>query len=339
MQAELRDCAACGDLPRGFWLPWSVGVASCGIRTVLAISASEMVEEDALASSADGAAAADGAVDGGRGAEEGEAVEETEAGEAEDEEEEDILPPSPPSPPPATAMRRGGSTTAAASTSSAASAAATASACTALVTRDPARAHAHAAAPLGSAAAAAECGACRFCLDKPKFGGGNKLRRACERRQPPPKRRRAASAASAGSGTDRASVGSSTGASGGTGAHVGRVGGAGLPDGVAEVGDAARQKRQRAGGSLADGVSTGGSPVGGSSAADGAGQAAASLASATAPTDEFAPPPKLPGLYQRIEDCDAEAFKRIVLARMDRQLPITFQMLEEGFLRYPDLKR
>jgi len=44
------------------------------------------------------------------------------------------------------------------------------------------------AAAAAAAAAAAEplvanCGTCRFCLDKTKFGGANRLRRACELRQ------------------------------------------------------------------------------------------------------------------------------------------------------------
>ena len=70
-----------------------------------------------------------------------------------------------------------------------------------------------------------------------------------------------------------------------------------------------------------------------------AASATAHSGSAAAGTEEFAPPPLLPGLYQLIEDCDAEAFKRIVLSRMDRQLPITFQMLEKGCVSYPDLRR
>jgi hypothetical protein len=42
------------------------------------------------------------------------------------------------------------------------------------------------AAASGAAAAeplVANCGTCRFCLDKTKFGGANRLRRACELRQ------------------------------------------------------------------------------------------------------------------------------------------------------------
>tara|TARA_B100000780_G_C20918693_1_gene365927 strand:- start:176 stop:340 length:165 start_codon:yes stop_codon:yes gene_type:complete len=34
-QVELRRYAQSQDLPRGFWLPWSVGVAGSGIPTVL----------------------------------------------------------------------------------------------------------------------------------------------------------------------------------------------------------------------------------------------------------------------------------------------------------------
>ena len=33
------------------------------------------------------------------------------------------------------------------------------------------------------APAVADCGRCRFCLDKPRFGGPHKLRRACEQKQ------------------------------------------------------------------------------------------------------------------------------------------------------------
>ena len=40
-----------------------------------------------------------------------------------------------------------------------------------------------AAAAAVAVAVVANCGTCRFCLDKPKNGGENRLRRACERRQ------------------------------------------------------------------------------------------------------------------------------------------------------------
>jgi hypothetical protein len=84
----------------------------------------------------------------------------------------------------------------------------------------------------------------------------------------------------------------------------------------------------------------GGEAAGASGAASSCGSAPQARASASArcssgteePIEEFAPPPLLPGLYQRIEDCDAEALKRILLSRMHRQRPITFRMLEQGFV-------
>ena len=307
-QAELRRYAGGDDLPRGFWLPWSVGIAGSGIRTVLALDAGEMAAE------AEGALAnapADGAADGWLGAEEGE----------EGEEDDEPAPPPPPPPPPPPA--------------------ASASACTAL---------ALVAVDSTAAAAAAECGVCRYCLDKPKFGGKNRLRRACEQRQPAKpakpakpalpvkaakpahsakpaqKRRQAATDAGVGAGAGRAGVGAA------------RLGGAGA--GAGAGGGAAREKRKRAGDSLAG--AAGGVSATGSSAASpcSAPQATASTTACSASgVEEFAPPPLLPGLYQRIEDCDAEALKRMLLVCMGRQRPITFQMLEQGFVSYSDLKK
>ena len=39
-----------------------------------------------------------------------------------------------------------------------------------------------------------------------------------------------------------------------------------------------------------------------------------------------------PSTRSTAEDCDAEALKRILLSRMHRQRPITFRMLEQGFV-------
>ena len=141
------------------------------------------------------------------------------------------------------------------------------------------------------------------------------------------KRRQAATDAGVGAGAGRAGAGAARldGASAGAGAG----------------GGAARQKRMRAGDSLSG--AAGGVAAAGSSAALSCSApqttASATLLRSASGTEEFAPPPLLPGLYQLIEDCDAEAFKRITLALMHRQRPITFQMLEQGFVRYPDLKR
>ena len=44
-QEALREHARCEQLPRGFWLPWDVGVAGCGIRAVLAIEPAQMADE------------------------------------------------------------------------------------------------------------------------------------------------------------------------------------------------------------------------------------------------------------------------------------------------------
>ena len=45
-QAALRECIGCDSaLPRGFWLPWDVCERGSGIRTVLALDVSKLVEE------------------------------------------------------------------------------------------------------------------------------------------------------------------------------------------------------------------------------------------------------------------------------------------------------
>ena len=115
--------------------------------------------------------------------------------------------------------------------------------------------------------------------------------------------------------------------------------GASRRDGTGKGGGAARQKRKRAGDPVAGAAggesarASGAASPCGSSAPQARASASARCASGTdEPVEEFAPPPLLPGLYQRIEDCDAEALKRILLSRMHRQRPITFRMLEQGFV-------
>jgi heterodisulfide reductase subunit A-like polyferredoxin len=72
----------------------------------------------------------------------------------------------------------GAITGSAAAASAAAVAAAAAASVVAAVASVAAASGAAAAEPL-----VANCGTCRFCLDKTKFGGANRLRRACELRQ------------------------------------------------------------------------------------------------------------------------------------------------------------